>query len=155
MRPYLIQLYDHLRWADLQTLASIRTAPSDRALTLYAHILGSEHTWISRLLGTPSTVAIWPTLTLDECSALAEENHRQLTEFVNASDDAELARVVHYVNSAGTAFQSTVSDILLHVALHGSYHRGQIATAVRQGGGTPASTDFIAFTRGAPAPTRQ
>jgi uncharacterized damage-inducible protein DinB len=40
------------------------------------------------------------------------------------------------------------------VALHGSYHRGQIALLVRAGGSTPAPTDYIAFIRGAPAATR-
>jgi uncharacterized damage-inducible protein DinB len=67
----------------------------------------------------------------------------------------DFQRVVPYRNSAGLAFESTVEDILLHVCLHGSYHRGQIARAVRQGGATPAPTDYIGFIRGSPAATRQ
>jgi uncharacterized damage-inducible protein DinB len=47
-----------------------------------------------------------------------------------------------------------VGDMLLHVALHGAYHRGQIALLVRAGGSTPSPTDYIAFIRGAPAATR-
>jgi uncharacterized damage-inducible protein DinB len=31
--------------------------------------------------------------------------------------------------------------------MHSHYHRGQIATLVRQIGATPAVTDFIAFCR--------
>ena len=69
-------------------------------------------------------------------------------------DEAALARNVHYTNSAGLEFDSTVGDILLHVALHGAYHRGQIALLVRAGGSAPAPTDYIQFTRGAPAATR-
>ena len=34
-------------------------------------------------------------------------------------------------------------DILAHVVLHSAYHRGQIAAAVRAGGGEPAYTDMI------------
>jgi uncharacterized damage-inducible protein DinB len=41
------------------------------------------------------------------------------------------------------------------VALHGSYHRGQIALLMRQGGGAPAATDYIAFVRDMPAPPRR
>ena len=36
-----------------------------------------------------------------------------------------------------------MADILSHVVLHASYHRGQIASAMREAGGTPAYTDFI------------
>jgi len=39
------------------------------------------------------------------------------------------------------------ADILTQVATHGAYHRGQIAKAIRRGGGTPADTDFIIFVR--------
>jgi uncharacterized damage-inducible protein DinB len=31
--------------------------------------------------------------------------------------------------------------------MHSHYHRGQIATLVRQAGATPAVTDFIVFCR--------
>jgi uncharacterized damage-inducible protein DinB len=45
--------------------------------------------------------------------------------------------------------------MLTHVAMHGSYHRGQIAAALRAGGDIPSPTDYIAFVRGAPAATRR
>jgi uncharacterized damage-inducible protein DinB len=48
-----------------------------------------------------------------------------------------------------------VDDILLHVALHGSYHRGQVALLVREAANKPAPTDYIGFVRGVPAATRQ
>nr|MBP6444806.1 hypothetical protein [Gemmatimonadales bacterium] len=39
--------------------------------------------------------------------------------------------------------------ILHHVCLHGMYHRGQVMLGIRQEEGTPISTDFIVFARGA------
>ena len=66
----------------------------------------------------------------------------------------EPALLVRYRNGAGQEFTSTVEDILLRLCLHGAYHRGQIAWALRPSGVTPAATDFIAFIRGAPAATR-
>jgi uncharacterized damage-inducible protein DinB len=67
---------------------------------------------------------------------------------------ADLARPVTYKNSAGAQFTSLVEDILLHVCLHGAYHRGQITTALRTSGSIPNPTDYIAFIRGAPTATR-
>ncbi len=59
----------------------------------------------------------------------------------------DLGRAIAYVNSKGEAFESTVGDILLHVAQHGAYHRGQIARLLREAGHTPPYTDFIQFAR--------
>jgi uncharacterized damage-inducible protein DinB len=70
-----------------------------------------------------------------------------------ALDVAGLAREVAYRNSAGQAFTNSVADILAQVALHGSYHRGQLALLVRQGGASPAVTDFIVFARDAGVPS--
>ena len=62
---------------------------------------------------------------------------------------------ITYRNRAGDQFTSTLDAILTHVALHGSYHRGQIAALLRGADQTPNPTDYIAFRRGAPAATRR
>ena len=152
----LRRLIDHLRWADIHVLDGLRVAGSaePRALEIFAHVLGAEQVWVSRILGRSSDVAVWPTLTLDECRALAGRNAADLRDIVGEGADAAMFREVAYVNSAGKPFRSTVEDIVLHVALHGMYHRGQVALLVRAGGGEPTPTDYIAFIRGAPAARR-
>jgi len=40
-----------------------------------------------------------------------------------------------------------VRDILLHVAMHGQYHRGQINQLLRGAGLEPISVDYIVFVR--------
>jgi uncharacterized damage-inducible protein DinB len=52
-----------------------------------------------------------------------------------------------YRNSKGLEFTNSVGDTLTHVWLHGSYHRGQIAQAIRRAGHEPVNTDFITFVR--------
>lgn len=153
---HLLRLVDHLRWADMRVLAGLRASPGNdpRAVELYAHVLGAEHVWLSRIDGRSGTIAVWPALTLDECGAVAERNASDLRAIAGDTDPRALLREVAYVNSAGKAFRSTVGDIVLHVALHGAYHRGQVALLVRASGGEPSPTDYIAFTRGAPAATR-
>jgi len=153
---YLHRLFAHLAWADARALQSLREAthPQEQAHELLAHVLGAEHVWLARLEGRPATVAVWPSLSLDECEALARENQLAYARYLGGLDAGALQRTVHYRNSAGAEFDSRVEDILLHVALHGAYHRGQVAAAVRRGGDVPSPTDYIAFVRGAPAATR-
>jgi uncharacterized damage-inducible protein DinB len=157
LKQHFARLVQHLEWADQRALTSLRSAanPPARALETYAHILGSEHVWLSRLYGMPPRFAVWPSLTLVECEALAAENAAQYRKLVDALTDDALERGITYKNSTGDQFTSTVEDILTHVFMHGSYHRAQIASLVRAGGATPSPTDYIFFTRGSPAATKQ
>ncbi len=93
-------------------------------------------------------------MTLDQCEELAGANHAEFTQLLGTMDAASLEQEIPYTNSAGDSFRSTRSDILLHVALHGCYHRGQVALLLRRSGNEPQPTDYIAFVRGAPAATR-
>jgi uncharacterized damage-inducible protein DinB len=156
MRDYLARLFRHMAWADERALAALREAgtASDLAHRELAHILGAEHVWLARLEGRPATVAVWPELSIDECEALARETRAGFQAYVERTDDAALERTVHYRNSAGAEFDTKAADILLHVALHGAYHRGKVAAALRVAGAEPAPTDYIAFVRGVPAATR-
>ena len=113
-------------------------------------MLGAEAVWLARLAGRPSDVAVWPVLSLEQAASLAARNAAELRAVLSSLGLEDLGREIDYRTSDGRAFRSTIEDILLHVALHGSYHRGQIALLIRGGGGEPASTDFIAFVRGAP-----
>ena len=144
------RLLGHLRWADERALRALRgtASPPGQAVSLYAHLLAAEHVWISRLRGVPASVAIWPELELEGCAALAAENDAALAALADGLSETELRRVVAYRSSAGDAFETTVEDILLQVATHGSYHRGQIALLLRQAGAEPLATDFIVYVRG-------
>ena len=154
----LPRVFAHLRWADTRAREALRDSAGalvERALELYCHILGAEHVWLTRLRGEKPTVPVWPRLSLPEAEALAQDLHDGFEAWVASIGEEDLDRDVTYTNSAGQQFTSRAEDILLHVALHGSYHRGQVAMLIRDGGGTPAPTDYIAFVRGAPAATRQ
>ncbi len=156
MSDILPRLFEHLRWADERVHASLVGAanPPPHTLDLFAHIIATEHVWLSRIRGEKPEVAAWPKLSLAQCAELGTKNADEFLALVESLDETALDGGVTYRNSAGAQFTSTVRDILVHIALHGAYHRGQIAAAVRAGGDTPASTDYIAFARGAPAVRR-
>lgn len=157
MIEQLHRLYEHLAWADERVLGAL--AASDdrppRAFELYAHVLGAEHVWLARLRQVKPEQAVWPVLTHEQCATLARDNQAGFGRYIDRLDDAALGNPVSYTNSAGAVFRSRVDDILMHVAMHGSYHRGQVALLMREAGFEPSPTDYIAFTRGAPAATRR
>lgn len=157
MTDLLRRMFDHVTWADSHVLVNLRAGHGvdAKALELLSHLVAAEHVWLSRIAGRAASVTVWPELTLEQCDRLVDENAAEFDALLNGSGAHTMEQPITYRNSAGDQFTSTVRDILTHVALHGSYHRGQIAALVRAAGTTPASTDFIAFARGAPAATRQ
>jgi uncharacterized damage-inducible protein DinB len=157
LTDHFAKLVNHLEWADQRVLQSLRSAQHapPKALEIYAHILGSEHTWLSRINGTTQQLAIWPNLSLDQCERVAAGNVAGFRTLLARLTGDALEQPITYRNSAGERFTSTLEDILTHAMMHGSYHRGQIASLIRAGGDTPSPTDYIFFTRGSPAATRQ
>lgn len=156
MKAAIQRLFEHLYWADELAVVAVRDAGerASSSLALLAHVLGAEHVWLARLEGREPMLPPWPELSSLDCEQVARELRREYARFLEGEDDASLARTVRYVNSAGIPYESRVDDILIHVALHGSYHRGQVAFTLREEGARPNPTDYIAFVRGAPAATR-
>ena len=90
---------------------------------------------------------MWPTLSVAECEALATENTRGYQEYFARLTDSDLATLVRYKNTKGDEYRNSVLDILTHVVIHGTYHRGQIARVIGRAGGETPSTDYIAYIR--------
>ncbi|NNF04283.1 MAG: hypothetical protein HKN17_07435 [Rhodothermales bacterium] len=156
MATHISRLFEHLWWADERcwhALSAMDDPPND-LVGLYAHIIGAELVWIDRIEGVPQSADVWPEVDLSGALELADTARERYLDFIERLEPGTLQENVAYINSAGKQFESSVEDILLHVALHGAYHRGQVALGVRTYGAAPEPTDYIAFIRGAPAATR-
>lgn len=147
-----MELLDHLHrqfaynaWANQEVLSALR--PNDagfaRSLELFAHILSAERLWLERIRRQPQSLAVWPEMNLDQAEAHKCEMRRLWSEYAEGLSSTDLAQSVSYMNSKGETYTSTVEDILTHVLFHSAYHRGQIASHMRQNGRTPVYTDFI------------
>lgn len=144
------RMYLHMGWADQRLLALIASDP-ERArpsLHLVSHLLAAERVWLLRLCNKDSSVQpVWPELTLEALEPLATENREGYVRLLSAMSDDELASEVVYTNQLGRTYRTRADDILIHVAVHGAYHRGQIAAAIRAAGGEPVNTDYITYVR--------
>ncbi len=98
---------------------------------------------MERLEQQPQSTPVWPERDLAQCEAEAGELRRLWDVYLAAITDDTLAQTISYKNSKGERWESAVGDILTHVVMHSAYHRGQIASHMREQGQTPAYTDFI------------
>jgi uncharacterized damage-inducible protein DinB len=146
--------FEHMVWAD-STLAAALNSPSvpTDAIREFAHVAGVEEVWLARIEHRPSSVSVWPDIGVDLSASLAARTAVSLHQLIARCTDAMLDAPVRYTNTAGKTFATPLGDILLHVAMHGQYHRGKVNVLLRQNGIEPAPVDFIAFVRGVPAAT--
>ena len=69
-------------------------------------------------------------------------------EWVNNATEVQLTHVFAYQNTKREQFKQPVQEVLLHLFNHGTYHRGQLVTMIRQLGVEKIPpTDFIVFSR--------
>ena len=136
-----LRLFTYDAWANREALASIRSAGEpERPAKLLAHIIAGNWLWLSRMRREKSPMDVWPELSLEQCAAEISKLEDEWQKFLRTAD---LSVQSSYQNSKGEQFSSRNGDILMHVVVHGAYHRGQIAAAVRSSGSEPAYTDFI------------
>jgi len=150
MNAPLDRLFQHVAWADQETLRALEQAsgPHPDAYKRLAHLLAAEHIWLSRIQSENSGgFPVWSALSAAECRDLSAHTLAGYRALLESTSEDQLLALVSYRNAKGIEFQTPLVDILLHVALHGAYHRGQIASALRQAGLEPTNTDFITFSR--------
>ena len=155
------ELYGYNRWANARSLeaaAAVSTEDFTREVggsfaslrgTL-AHMYGSEWIWLQRWKGiSPRQLPFsleFPDVASIRSRWQAVENERQV--FLDALDPARLAEVLSYVNLQGQTFAYPLRRMLQHVVNHGTYHRGQITTLLRQLGAAPLATDLLLYDDG-------
>ena len=129
-------------WANRETLRSLKESAPPKSLRWLAHIIGAEYIWLARLRRRPDTLPVWPELDVEACGERLDELSRLWPEYLD--DGARsLTATIPYTNSKGETWTNTVEEILTHVVIHSTYHRGQIASDVRANGGVPDYTDYI------------
>jgi uncharacterized damage-inducible protein DinB len=153
-------LYDFNAWANHRTIEACAAltpeqftrdlASSFRSVRdTLAHIYGAQWIWLERWHGRLPAVlpsaADFPAL--DTLRRRFIEIDRNLVDFAASLNADDLHRIVQYKTVAGTAHAQPLWQMLQHVSNHSTYHRGQLATLLRQLGAKATSTDLIAFYR--------
>ena len=133
------QHLQYMKWADNLLLTAVRANLPSNKETL-DHIFMAERIWLDRVQGTFDPKPPEPHV---DIAALADEwpgLHEQWLEW--AASQTDWAKVVSYRTLSGVESASPLWQIVLHVANHGSYHRGQVAAALRASGYQSAEYGF-------------
>lgn len=114
------------------------------------HIYSSEWNWYQRWHGTSPTSMLDPLNYPDVARLRAEwqAHEARMRAYLASLDDVGVQQVIEYRGLQGQPYTSAIWEMLHHVVNHGTYHRGQVQTMLRQLGAAPArSVDLITFYR--------
>jgi uncharacterized damage-inducible protein DinB len=144
-------------WADAElldtvsALAILATAPEGGYVTaIIRHFHTVDCIFKAHLLGIPHD---YTSANPSEPATLAELRQRVRTidgwylEYTRNLDEHALSQALHVKFTDGQEQVLTRSDILLHVSLHGAYHRGNIGLLLRKCGGVAPEDRFTSYLR--------
>ena len=132
------------------------------------HILGAEWIWLKRWTGA-SPIAIepvkgasfetWKKLraagvppplelsTVQELRAFCDSLEDERQKFIRGLNEDTLHAPVNFKDMGGKPYSQPLFQLLQHVVNHGSYHRGQVTTLLRQAGAETIALDMLYFFR--------
>ena len=153
-------LFAYDAWANRRMLEACAALPAEQftrdlgssfrsVRDTLAHILGAQWIWLERFRGrSPSTLPGGePYGDLAALRARWTQFEGELLGYVGGLSAADLERSFDYRDLKGNSHRNVLWQTLQHLANHGTYHRGQVTTMLRQLGAKPVATDMIAFYR--------
>ena len=114
------------------------------------HLYSADWVWCSRWQGESPTAMVDPSAFPDMATIRSVWTAHEATmrSVLNTLGDDGAGRVMEYRLMNGQSGASIFWQMFQHLVNHGSYHRGQITTLLRQlGAAPPKSMDLIAFYR--------
>lgn len=161
MTDELQDLFGYNRWANARMLDACEPLPAEAlgrdmgssfptVLATLVHILSAEWIWLERWNGrSPSgPPGDWELAGIAPIRATWSAVQADQARFLEALDDERLSATIEYRNTRGEEFAAPLWQLMRHLVNHSTYHRGQVATLLRQLGFPAASTDLVLYHRG-------
>jgi len=158
-RDMIRAFYDYNEWANNRLLSACeKLTPEqfaqsqgvswDSIETNLAHIVAAQINWLSRWRTGANARAITEVQAITGLDRIRREfhaSHTALREFVASLSDERLAQPLAFTDSGGASYESILWELMLHVANHGTYHRGEVVMALSTLGNSPGDLDYRRF----------
>ncbi len=111
------------------------------------HLIWGEWIWLQRWKGVSPTI-VFSAADFPNVESLRGQFQTVAAERAAFLEDLTIERlpqVIEYRNVKGQIWRYPLWQQLYHVVNHSTYHRGQVATMLRQLGAAPTPTDFLVY----------
>jgi uncharacterized damage-inducible protein DinB len=156
MLELIKDLFAHQAWADAEMWRFLEGAPvaqsEPRVVELLNHIHAVQRFFLSAVQGQPiAREELQKELPIPELREAYQRYHSMAHEYLATMPESKLAERVTV--PWRLEFKPRAHEALVQAATHSIHHRAQIATLIRQHGGSPKPTDYILWaSKDHPAP---
>ena len=161
MKLIVHQLASYNAWANDQILSVINTLPGElhskeikssfnSLFKTVLHMYDAESMWWQRMRLSEKVTRPSDDFsgTMKDVSNSLLQQSRQWQEWTNAAQEHMFSHEFIYYTTKKEQFKQPVYEVILQVCNHGTYHRGQLITMLRQLGVQKIpQTDFIVYSR--------
>jgi uncharacterized damage-inducible protein DinB len=152
------ELYEYNRWANERSFESASKLTLEEytkdmhsghrsVRDTFVHFISVEWLYVHRVKGD-SPKALWSPLEFPTLAILRDrwvELTREQMTYIAGLTHEQLETPLTYMNLSAKPMTYPLWRILQHGVNHSTYHRGQIATMLRQLGATPEATDLLLY----------
>ena len=145
---HLRDLYNYNDWANRRLLVAVKETGSERCRSILSHILTTETEYIERFNGKDSTgFDFWSERSVEELGRLARAASGRFDKLLRRFDEEGLDISIRYRTSKGESKENNFREMLTHVIMHSSIHRGNMILKLRDEGFEPPKIDYIIYLR--------
>ncbi|WP_138750911.1 DinB family protein [Paenibacillus sinopodophylli] len=163
MSKHPLQMFEYHTWANQTILGRIKELPSPvlsqdvnssfpTIAHAFSHLYAVDKMWYLVLTGTSMPDALQATRPLNETILHTvteyDQNFDQLVEQYRAwfrNSDFNLEQTILLNNPYAGIRQTSYAEIVLHLVNHGTYHRGNVSTMLRQLGHASIMNDYCLY----------
>lgn len=142
---HLLDLLEYNHWANKRIIDCITDQEITKSIVAQmSHIINAHDIWYNRVKKAKPNFSIWQDHTINKMPGLLANLYFKT---VSLFDRLEPTDLIAYQNGSGDKYQSTLFEIIVHLANHGTYHRGQIIHSLQQLNLRTIGTDYIIYSR--------
>ena len=157
----LLHVFEYDEWATtmlLDAVAQLKPDEIHKDLSAsfqslhgtFVHLYGAQLLWLSRWKGSGSSMSLTKPEeipTIEDLRQRWRELYSQISDYIRPLTDEQLRANFTYHDLTGKEWSHPLFQQIEHLAFHSMYHRGQVATLLRQLGHAPPHTDLIVYYR--------
>jgi uncharacterized damage-inducible protein DinB len=150
MLEYVLNIHKYDKWANQRVLDRIVVdkPKEERIVYLFSHILKADDVWLKRIMNEQfDSDNFQASIETAELQNFLNNLNQDYDNYFSTLTEDTLSQVIEYSNLQGKKFGNKLSDILIHLFNHATYHRGQIAQLFRKEELRAPITDYIVFKR--------
>lgn len=145
------QLFEWFQWNNaanesfIKTLKNVNGVP-DKCVIVLSHIINEHEAWLNRICAVSQDIPVPQT---DDQQRIAVHNalvHEITNSFLASESYGEnFDWSFKYRNAEGNIVERSLKEAYFQILTYSEFHRGQVATLLKENGIDPPSTDYLSL----------